>query len=132
MNPTMNDWGRPLLVEDATLCVSELVGNAVLHATPDGSSAAFGSVRRITVAFRAWPNWLFIEVADEDSAPRTLPVGDPVEYVLTDLSSEGVLQDSGRGLHLIQCLADAVWWTPREVGGKSVFCRFGLEDGENG
>ncbi|MGD9483536.1 ATP-binding protein [Streptomyces sp. TRM70308] len=123
------DWGMPLLADDVELCVSELVGNAVHHATPDGSLARCGGSRRVAVVFRGWPRWLFVEVADADSTPPMLPVGDLLTPDPSDLAHDDLLSDSGRGLFLVQTLADAVWWAPRKTGGKSVFCRFDLHSG---
>lgn len=97
---------------------------AVHHATPDGRLTAFGGERHIAVAFRAWTHWLFIEVSDEDSTPPMLPVGELLEPDLSCLESDHALHDSGRGLFLVQSIADAVWWAPRDAGGKSVVCRF--------
>jgi hypothetical protein len=42
---------------------------------------------------------------------------------------EAVLLDSGRGLFIIQRLADALWWTPGRYGGKTVWCRFDIDRG---
>jgi len=36
------------------------------------------------------------------------------------------LPDHGRGLLIVQNLSDAIWWSPRDTDGKSVFCRFDL------
>ncbi|WP_372461564.1 ATP-binding protein [Actinacidiphila acidipaludis] len=120
----LNNWGLHPLVDDVTLCLSELVGNAVQHAVPDGWHSGASRGRHVTVTLRAWPTCLFLEVSDEDSTPPMLPAGD---FVLTDdskASSDALLADSGRGLLIIQSLSDAAWWAPRDEGGKSVFCRF--------
>lgn len=125
----LHDWGLHRLVEDVTLCLSELVGNAVQHAVPDGWHSDVSRVRRVAVTFRSWPTCLFLEVSDEDSTPPMLPAGD---FLLTDestASSDALLTDSGRGLLIIQSLSDAAWWAPRDEGGKSVFCRFDYEVG---
>ncbi|WP_431782785.1 ATP-binding protein [Streptomyces chumphonensis] len=125
----VRDWALPVCAEDVELCVSELVGNAVHHATPNGRMTAFGGERLVAVVFLAWSRWLFVEVADQDSTPPILPVGDLLVPDLSRLETDDVLPDGGRGLFLVQTLASAVWWAPRDEGGKSVFCRFDLEDG---
>jgi anti-sigma regulatory factor (Ser/Thr protein kinase) len=125
----LHDWGLHRLVEDVTLCLSELVGNAVQHAVPDGWHSGASRGRRVAVTFRSWPTCLFLEVSDEDSTPPMLPAGD---FLLTDdssASSDALLADNGRGLLIIQSLSDAAWWAPRDEGGKSVFCRFDYEVG---
>lgn len=123
---TLRDWQLSHLMDDVALCVSELVGNAVHHATPDGWRPGDDGERRVGVGFRLWPQWLFVEVTDEDSTPPMLPVGDPLELSLSGASPDVLLPNSGRGLVIVQNLADATWWAPRELGGKSVFCRFNL------
>jgi anti-sigma regulatory factor (Ser/Thr protein kinase) len=117
------------LVDDARLAVSELVGNVVNHAAPDRCLAQPGGARRIDVTFKMWPKWLFIGVADEDSTPPVLPAGEAFSPGLTGELSEAVLPDGGRGLLIVQRLAAAVWWTPEERGGKTVWCRFDLDCG---
>ncbi|MGP3949851.1 ATP-binding protein [Streptomyces sp. 7N604] len=124
----LRDWGLKLPAEDVELCVSELVGNAVHHAVPDAGLAEPGGARRVAIAFRAWPKWLFVEVGDEDSTPPTLPVGEFLDPELSGELPEALLANSGRGLAIVQGLADAVWWAPREFGGKSVFCRFDVAE----
>ncbi|WP_241562539.1 ATP-binding protein [Streptomyces hoynatensis] len=106
---TLRDWELPGLVDDVELCVSELVGNSVRHVPGE---------RRIGVTFRYWPRRLFLEVADEDPRPPMLPSGGRLGRELD------LLPENGRGLFIVQSLADATWWAPREQGGKSVFCRF--------
>ncbi|NJQ00563.1 ATP-binding protein [Streptomyces zingiberis] len=120
----LHDWGLSGLLDDVALCVSELVGNAVHHATPDGWQRMLGGPRRITVAFRAWPKWFFIEVCDEDSTPPMLPIGDLLDPAVFGTAPGSALPDHGRGLFIVQSLADATWWAPRDTGDKSVFCRF--------
>ncbi|MGW1495213.1 ATP-binding protein [Streptomyces sp. NPDC002402] len=121
------DWKLPHLVEDVRLVVSELVGNVVHHAVPDDCLAHPGAARRLDVSIRKWPKWLFIGVTDEDSSPPTLPTGEVFSPELVGGFPEAVLPDCGRGLRIVQGLADALWWSPEEAGGKTVFCRFDLD-----
>ncbi|MCN9239472.1 ATP-binding protein [Streptomyces sp. RY43-2] len=124
--------GADQIVGDAQLVVSELVGNVVNHAMPDHRLARPGGCRRIDVTFKMWPKWLFIGVADEDSTPPMLPVGESFAPQLAGELSEAVLPDSGRGLLIAQRLATSVWWTPEDKGGKTVWCRFDLDGGSEG
>jgi anti-sigma regulatory factor (Ser/Thr protein kinase) len=119
----LHGWRLHQLVDNVTLCLSELVGNAVQHAVPDGWHSAASRGRRVAVTFRAWPECLFLEVSDEDSTPPMLPAGDLL-HDEEGCSEDALLADSGRGLLIIQSLSDAAWWAPRDEGGKSVFCRF--------
>ncbi|WP_414168961.1 ATP-binding protein [Streptoverticillium reticulum] len=123
---TVQDWGLEALLDDVRLVVSELVGNVVHHAIPDQRLARPGAPRRIDVTLRMWPKWLFVGVADEDSSGPTFPIGEGFSPYLTDGLPEAVLPDSGRGLLIINRLADAVWWVPGEDGGKTIYCRFDL------
>ncbi|WP_049578019.1 ATP-binding protein [Streptomyces sp. SBT349] len=103
------EWGLAWLADDVELCVSELVGNVVLHAkgVPGERVAVLG--------LRSSPDWLILEVSDQDPTPPTLP------------AAQLPLSDSGRGLFIVHSLADATWWAPRDPGGKSVLCRFDLD-----
>lgn len=124
----LEDWGLTYLAEDVRLVVSELVGNVVHHAVPDDCCARPGAPRRIDIALRQWPKWLFIEVTDEDSSPPAFPAGEAFSPDLADDFPEALLPDSGRGLLIVQRLADALWWSPERAGGKTVVCRFDLDD----
>ncbi|MEU6068527.1 ATP-binding protein [Streptomyces sp. NPDC047082] len=115
------------IVDDARIVVSELVGNVVNHAVPVRCRALPGSCRRIDVKFKKYPKWLFIGVADEDSTPPLLPAGETFSAGLMGELSEAVLPDTGRGLLIVQRLATALWWTPDERGGKTVWARFDLD-----
>ncbi|MFE2703240.1 ATP-binding protein [Streptomyces mirabilis] len=115
------------MVDDARLVVSELVGNVVHHVVPDDCLTRPGAARKIDVLVKAWPGWLFIGVADEDSTPPDLPAGEFVSPELAGDFAEAVLPDRGRGLLIVQRLADAVWWSPKGPGGKTVWCRFDLD-----
>ncbi|WP_308404631.1 ATP-binding protein [Streptomyces sioyaensis] len=122
----LEDWALGALVDDAKLCVSELVGNVVHHAFPDDGLAVPGARRRIDVTLRKWPKWLFLAVADEDSSPPMFPLGENFSPELVGDLPEAVLPDAGRGLVIVQRLTDGLWWSPEELGGKTVFCRFDL------
>lgn len=129
---TLTSWDLGDLAEDVELCVSELVGNVVLHVIADRYSAEPGHRPVVTLTLRSWPRWLFVEVTDEDSDPPTLPLGDGFGPELAEDLPEALLPDHGRGLHIVRTLADGLWWTPGERGGKSVFCRFDLGGGSGG
>lgn len=122
----LTGWGLGRLCDDVQLCVSELIGNAVHHSIPDNRVGRSEAEPMVALTLRAWPDWLFVEVADEDSSPPTLPIGDVFGPDFAQDLPEALLPDRGRGLHIVRTLTDYVWWVPRDEGGKSVFCRFDL------
>lgn len=124
----LETWGLAHAVDDAQLIVSELVGNVVHHAVPDNRLALPGAGRRIDVTLMTWPELLAIGVSDEDSTPPDLPAGEFFSPALAGDFSEALLPDRGRGLLIVQRLADAVWWSPSLKGsGKTVWCRLDLD-----
>jgi anti-sigma regulatory factor (Ser/Thr protein kinase) len=122
----LSGWGLSRLCSDVQLCVSELVGNAVHHSIPDNFVGRPQAEHMLVLTLRAWPGWLFVGVADEDSSPPTLPIGDAFGPDFAQDLPEAPLPDRGRGLHIVRTLSDYLWWVPRDEGGKSVFCRFDL------
>lgn len=105
----LEDWGKPGRSDTAELLTTELVTNALVHTDGD-------CVLTATVG----PDALYVEVRDFTGRIPSPRVPRP---------DEGT---SGRGLMLVQCLADA-WGVrtqgggPGEVGGKVVW--FELEAG---
>ncbi|MEU9015841.1 ATP-binding protein [Streptomyces sp. NPDC048479] len=92
-------WGLDHdLQEPASLVVSELVGNAVRHATgPMHVLAACG------------PDWLDLAVSDGGA-------------VFTPPAAQSTLLESGRGLLLVDAMSSA-WAVLPEAGGKTVAVR---------
>ncbi|MFI9757742.1 ATP-binding protein [Streptomyces sp. NPDC051963] len=123
----LQTWGLPHAVDAAQLVVSELVGNVVHHAVPDNRLSQPGAGRRIDVTLMTWPEVLVLGVTDEDSTPPDLPPGDFVSPELAGDFVEAMLPDRGRGLFIAQRLAESVWWSPGIRGGKTVWCRFDLD-----
>ncbi|MFI0786716.1 ATP-binding protein [Streptomyces lydicus] len=122
----LEEWALGALVDDVALCVSELVGNVVHHAVPDECLVVPGAPRRVDITLTKWPKWLFLGVTDEDSSPPLLPPRETSFPELESDLSEASLLDSGRGLKIVEVLADSLWWSLEEAGGKTVFCRFDL------
>lgn len=89
------------LVDAATLCTSELVTNACVHAK-DGGSALWLSVK---------PARVRVTVFDGN---ENLPV-------IRELTPDG-WELGGRGLHLVDALTDGCWGTaPASPQGKAVW-----------
>ncbi|WP_369248350.1 ATP-binding protein [Streptomyces sp. R41] len=89
------------LVDTATLCTSELVTNACVHAKGDGSAL-----------------WLSVE----PSRVRVIVYdGDENPPVTRELTPEG-WEQGGRGLHLVDALTDGRWGAvPSHPEGKAVW-----------
>lgn len=89
--------GRTDLSADATLLVSELVTNAVVHAGGP-----------ITISAAYVDSTLRVEVHDTDQAP------------LPDLPTPSASDRAGRGLHLVGLLADR-WAVTPTADGKTIW-----------
>ncbi|MET7899921.1 ATP-binding protein [Streptomyces sp. NPDC005355] len=110
---TLADWRLLPVLDDVVLCASELVSNAVQHA----DRPVIGGVedRRISVGMRCWGAFaLFLEVGDYD---RRMPT-------LAECPDRMALD--GRGLFIVDQLADRLWWDRAAHGGKVVYARFHL------
>ncbi|CAM5651701.1 hypothetical protein SALBM135S_05129 [Streptomyces alboniger] len=98
------DWGvQESRGYDITVCVSELVTNALLHGVPPG--------RGYQLCLSQDGDVLRVEVHDSGGGwPR--------------LGGEGDADESGRGLLLVAALADT-WGVTERDPGKIVWCEFG-------
>jgi anti-sigma regulatory factor (Ser/Thr protein kinase) len=90
-------------MNDIQLVVSELVTNAVLHASSE-----------VEVSVAVEREGTTIEVSDEGE-------GTPV------LSNVTADDEYGRGLNLVQSLAEA-WGSRRRADGTTVWCRIGCDN----
>lgn len=85
-------------LDDVVLVVSELVTNAIKYG---------GGGRRIHLELGIWSKWTMITVDD-----RTREVYEPASVEAEDED----LRDSGRGLLIVQSLAERFWWHRRQFG----------------
>ncbi|MDJ1645387.1 ATP-binding protein [Streptomyces pakalii] len=106
-------WAAPLLPADVrdgvVLVVSELVTNAV------AADVAAGTVEDIEVELVVDPPRGHVHLSVTDASDRPLPPS-PV-CVAGD-------EEGGRGLLLLDVLADDHGWAPRPCGGKCVWALF--------
>ncbi|MFF0505160.1 ATP-binding protein [Streptomyces fimicarius] len=106
-------WAAELLPADVrdgvVLVVSELVANAV------AADEAAGATDDIEVELVVDPPHGHVVLAITDASDRPLPPSPAC--VPGD-------EDGGRGLLLLDVLADDHGWTPRPCGGKCVWARF--------
>jgi anti-sigma regulatory factor (Ser/Thr protein kinase) len=105
-------WGRHDLLDDATLCVSELAGNAALH-----SAGSF-----MDVGLRRLGDLVRISVEDDGDVPAQAVV--PRPSFPGPGALPGLLEDeatTGRGLAIVSMLASD-WGVELTAGGKRVWC----------
>ncbi|MEU9124624.1 ATP-binding protein [Streptomyces sp. NPDC048506] len=100
------DWDLRQRADDIVLCVSELATNALLHGVPPG---------------RGYRLWLTLGAADGPLRVEVHDSGDGEPRVSGAVVGEEA--ESGRGLLLVQALADA-WGVGERLPGKIVWCEF--------
>ncbi|MDU0258027.1 ATP-binding protein [Streptomyces sp. PU10] len=103
---TLRGWSLEHRRDDAVLVVTELVSNAVTHAVP---SAAAG-VPEVRLGLALGPARLTLTVADPGD---NTPVFNP--------SDGSALREHGRGLCIVDALAEEWGWAPRPPAGKTVW-----------
>jgi len=105
---TLGEWGLTALATDAEMIVGELVANAVTHAAvPErGGRRADDAVFGLRLLRRSGA--VVCAVLDSSSA---LPV----------LRPAGAMEESGRGLRMVDALSDVWGWSPVAGRGKSVW-----------
>ncbi|MBO2453922.1 ATP-binding protein [Actinomadura barringtoniae] len=103
---TLTQWNLLALHDDTALIASELVTNALRHASPPSAGSA--ARRPPQLVLIRHPRWLLAAVTDSSEQGPT--VREPDYFA-----------ESGRGLHLIEALSDEWGWTPLATGGKVVW-----------
>ncbi|MEO5664440.1 MAG: ATP-binding protein [Nocardioides sp.] len=106
-------WGRSDLMDDATLCVSELAGNAALHTSSTFMHIGLGLHRDV----------VRVSVEDDGAVPAQAVTprpsfpdpADPADLLLEDEAT------TGRGLAIVSILASD-WGVEKTLGGKRVWC----------
>jgi len=93
---TLQQWGRAELIDDASLVVSELATNAVLHAQSE-----------FKVAMTLCDGGVRVAVSDASQAP-------PIHYAASAFAT------SGRGVALVAALSDE-WGSALTPAGKTVW-----------
>jgi anti-sigma regulatory factor (Ser/Thr protein kinase) len=101
---TLEEWGRPDLVDEAVLCASELATNAVLHS-------------RDTFDITVRPAGDGVRVEVIDGRPRELPMPFPTTGSALDVTGPAT---TGRGLLIVAALATR-WGYTATVTAKSVW-----------
>jgi hypothetical protein len=111
---TLRRWGVAERSEDIVVVVSELLTNALRHASPHSADAE--------------PRWP-IRLGLLQCGPCVLcAVADPSEKAPVP-RDPGCLAESGRGLHVIDALSDKWGYTTASDLGKVVWAMFSTEPG---
>jgi hypothetical protein len=108
---TLRDWGLTFLAEDAETIVGEFVANALTHAAgvvsevpPSRKQAAENLGLRL---FRRTGEVICAVLDPSDSAPV--------------LKAPASVEESGRGLQMVDALSDVWGWSPVAGRGKAVW-----------
>ena len=111
----LRTWGFPSMIDDIILATGEMAANAVA-VTPFGG--------HIWVRLSLDPAGVLLEIWDpSEELPARTPL---IELTLEtlDLSPENFDNNGGRGLAILDTLADAWNVRPHPTGGKIVWSRF--------
>ncbi|MFF9814222.1 ATP-binding protein [Streptomyces sp. NPDC014006] len=113
---TLDQWELGDRFDDVCLVVSELVTNALRHATPDGGGPAGDPPPSVRLHLMRWSERLVCAVRDASK-------DGPVAREADDFAAE-----SGRGLFLVESFSDSWGWHPLTgaLGGKVVWALFRL------
>ncbi|MET7325714.1 ATP-binding protein [Streptomyces sp. NPDC005549] len=103
---TLRAWSLDHRGDDAVLVITELIANAVTHAVPPAAAGA----PEIRLGLALGPGDLTLTVSDPGD---NMPVFNP--------SDGSALREHGRGLCIVDALAEEWGWTPRPPAGKTVW-----------
>src|SRR5487761_529356 len=105
---TLRDWGLAFLAEDAEAIVGEFVANAVPHAATAGEVTRKQAAENLGLRlFRRTGEVICAVLDPSDSAPV--------------LKVPGSVEESGRGLQMVDALSDVWGWSPVAGRGKAVW-----------
>jgi len=105
---TFRDWGLAFLAEDAEAIVGEFVANAVTHAALTAEPPRKGAVDNLGLRLVRRNGEVICAVLDpSDDAPV--------------LKTPESIEESGRGLQMVDALSDVWGWSPVVGRGKAVW-----------
>lgn len=105
---TLRGWSLDHHGDDAALVITELAANAVAHAVPQ----ALVGEAEVWLGIELDPAHVLLTVSD--------PGEDPPEFTTADGSA---LLENGRGLFIVEALAEEWGWTLNPPAGKTVWAR---------
>ncbi|MFE3032033.1 ATP-binding protein [Streptomyces canus] len=106
---TLSCWSLDHRSDDATLVITELAANAVAHAV---LRPAPGGSAEVWLGLSFDPTHLLVTVSD--------PGDEPPAYTPCDVTG---LREHGRGLYIVDALAQEWGWTSRPPAGKTVWAK---------
>jgi anti-sigma regulatory factor (Ser/Thr protein kinase) len=106
---TLSCWSLDHRSDDATLVITELAANAVAHAV---LRPAASGVAEVWLGLSLDPAHLLVTVSD--------PGDEPPAYTPADVTA---LREHGRGLYIVDALAQEWGWTSRPPAGKTVWAK---------
>jgi anti-sigma regulatory factor (Ser/Thr protein kinase) len=105
---TFRDWGLAFLAEDAEAIVGEFVANAVTHGAPVTEPPRKGATDNLGLRLVRRNGEVICAVLDpSDDAPV--------------LKTPESIEESGRGLQMVDALSDVWGWSPVAGRGKAVW-----------
>jgi hypothetical protein len=107
---TLRDWGLAFLAEDAEAIVGEFVANAVTHAA---------TVAVVPTQRRQSPDGLGLRLLRRNGEV-ICAVLDPSDSAPV-LKAPASVEESGRGLQMVDALSDVWGWSPVAGRGKAVW-----------
>ena len=105
---TLRDWGLAFLAEDAEAIVGEFVANAVTHAPTAGELSRKQASENLGLRLVRRTGEIICAVLDPSD---TAPV----------LKAPATVEESGRGLQMVDALSDVWGWSPVAGRGKAVW-----------
>jgi anti-sigma regulatory factor (Ser/Thr protein kinase) len=105
---TLRDWGLPFLAEDAETIVGEFVANAVTHAAAVAEQSRKQAAENLGLRLVRRTGEVICAVLDPSD---TAPV----------LKAPATVEESGRGLQMVDALSDVWGWSPVAGRGKAVW-----------
>ncbi|MEE1928214.1 ATP-binding protein [Streptomyces sp. TRM 70351] len=112
----LRGWGLAELVDDVAISVSEMVTNALCHSAEPWDPP---HARPVMLSLLRHGGTVLCAVLD---AGRSAPA----------VRSADELAESGRGLQIVDCLAEAWGWTAPGPAGKAVWARFSVAGSSGG
>lgn len=110
----LRGWGLEELDDSVAVAVSEMVTNAMCH---NGAPVQNDPAQPVLLSLARQDRSVLCVVVDPGR--RAPEVREPIE-----------LAESGRGLHIVECLSDDWGWTVPGPAGKAVWASFSAADSE--